>query len=217
MLLDKARKAPQHHEETYGQYQLHTWKHAEGKNRERMMTGVFYRPDVILFGSSVDEVKAALDVLDGTKPNLAGKHSPLAAPVPQGTMFLARVMGLAEAADLPAKCPMAKQIESLSLAIGEKKGESFVKGKVVAKKAELAQQMKAVIDGFRAMATIAHGSDAEAMKIINALKVEVEGKELEIEWRAPAGMVWKHLKKMEEMKKAHKQHGGPNRKHHEEK
>ena len=33
----------------------------------------FFQPDVIVFGTSVDELKAALDVLDGTKPNFAAK------------------------------------------------------------------------------------------------------------------------------------------------
>ena len=218
LLLEKARSAPQHREETYGQYQLHTWRHAKGKKRVRDMTGVFYRPKVIIFGDSIDEVKAALDVLDGTKPSLAGTDSPLAAAVPEGTMLLARVVGLADVVDLPSKSPLVKQIESLALAVGEKDGDSFLAGRMTVKKAALAEQMKTVIEGFRAMAVMTHGDDPEAMKIINALKVDIDGKVVEIEWRAPAKKVWTHLEKMKEMKKARKARfdAHPHRHHHDD-
>lgn len=200
LLLDKVRSAPQHRESTHGQYQLHTWKHAEGKKRVRDMTGVFYRPDVILFGGSFDEVIAALDVLDGTKPNLVGKDSPLAAAVPPGTMFLARVVGLADVANLPGKFPIMKQTESLALAVGEKEGESFFTGRMTVKNAKLAEQMKTVVEGVRAMAVMVHGGDSKALEIIDALKVDIDGKVVEIECRAPAEKVWTFLKKMKEKK-----------------
>ncbi len=204
LLLKKARSAPQYRESTHGQHQLHTWKHAKGKKHVHDMTGVFYRPDVILFGGSFDEVTAALDVLDGTKPNLAGKDSPLTGAVPPGAMFLARVVGLADADSLPCKFPLVKQIDSFALAVGEKQGESFFTGRMTVKNAELAKQMKVVIEGVRAMSVMVHGGDSKALKIIDALKVDVDGKVVEIEWRAPAEKVWTFLKKMEENKKLRK-------------
>ncbi|MBN1393589.1 MAG: hypothetical protein JW959_00970 [Pirellulales bacterium] len=203
-LLDKARKAPGHRGETYGQYRLHTWRHREGKKHERDMTGVFYRPDVILFGGSIDEVKTALDVLDGTSPNLAGKKSPLTVPVAEGTMFLARAVDLAEAKDLPCKSPMVKQIDSIALAIGEKGGDSFLVARMCVKKPELARQIKTVVEGARAMAAMVNGDDSEALELIDALDIDIKGKVIEVEWRAPAEKVWNHLKKMKEIKKAHR-------------
>ncbi len=202
LLLEKAKNIPEHQVSAYGKYELYTWKHKhlKGPKHGRMMTGVFYKPDVIVFGS-LDEVKAALDVLDGAKPNLAGKDSPLAAAVPPGAMFLARVVGLADADALPCKFPIIKQTESLALAVGEKEGESFFTGRMTVKNAELAKQMKVVVEGVRAMAVMVHGGDSKALEIIDALKVDVDGKVVEIECRAPAEKVWTFLKKMEENKK----------------
>lgn len=206
LLLKRARQAPQHRESTHGQYQLHTWKHAKGGRHEHDMTGVFFRPDVIVFGGSLDEVTAALDVLDGTKTNLAGKKSPLAAKVPAGTYFLARVAGLDKAEDLPRKPPMVKQIKTISLVIGENDGESFMTGRMTVKKPEFASQIKQIFEGARAMALMAHNGDTEAAKIINALELDVDGVVIEVEWKAPADEFLGFLKKVEEKKQLRKSH-----------
>ncbi len=215
LLLKKARGAPGHRESAYGQYQLHTWKHAEGTRHAHDMTGVFYRPDVIVFGGSIDEVKAALDVLDGTGPNLAGKDSPLAEEIPPGTMFLARAVGLADAPDLPCKSPVVKQIDFMTLSIGENQANTFINGKVEIEQAKMAQQLRSVVEGARAMAILNNADDEEALKVINALNVTVEGNVIRLRWQAPAEKVWELLKKFKERKEAQirawRRHGKPGR------
>jgi len=197
LMLEKAKQAPEHRAVTYGKYELHSWTHAKGSKHQRSMTGTFYKPDVLVFGNSVEAVTAALDVLDGAKANIAGKDGPLAAKVPPGTMFVARAVGLSQA-DLPCKSPLAKQVDTLTMAAGENHGESFLEGRLGVKQPEIAQQMKAVVEGFRAMAAITHGSDADAMKLLSALKVTAADKTITVEWRAPAEAVWAHVRKMSE-------------------
>ena len=197
LMLEKAKQAPEHRAVNYGKYELHSWTHDKGSKHQRSMTGTFYKPDVLVFGNSVEAVTAALDVLDGTKPNIAGKDGPLAAKVPPGAMFVARAVGLSQA-DLPCKSPLAKQVDTLMVAAGENHGESFLVGKLTVKQPEIAQQMKAVADGFLAVAALTHGGDADAMKLIGALKVTAADKTLSVEWRAPAEAVWAHVQKMGE-------------------
>jgi hypothetical protein len=205
LLLEKANAAVDHQAAAYGKYELHTWTHAKGTKHQRSMTGAFYGPDILIFGASIDEVKAALDVLDGTKPSLATADqtvaNPLAAAPPPGAILVARAIGIAEA-DLPHKHPLAKQIESLSLAVGERQGESCFDAKLTLKQPELAQQVKAVVEGVRAIAMIVHGDDDEAVKLLGPLKVAAEGNVLSLEWRAPAETVWAHAQKMCEKMKA---------------
>ena len=89
LLLEKAKQAPDHQASTYGKHELHTWLHAKGSKHERSMTGTFLqarRPDLRRLGRRSE---AALDVLDGKKPSLADKDSPLAAAIPPGTSFVA--------------------------------------------------------------------------------------------------------------------------------
>jgi hypothetical protein len=197
LMLEKAKQAPEHRAVNYGKYELHSWTHDKGSKHQRSMTGTFYKPDVLVFGNSVEAVMAALDVLDGTKPNIAGKDGPLAAKVLPGAMFVARAVGLSQA-DLPCKSPLAKQVDTLTMAAGENHGESYFKGRLGVKQPEIAQQMKAVADGFLAVAALTHGSDADAMKLIGALKVTAADKTLSVEWRAPADAVWAHVQKMGE-------------------
>ncbi|MCE5268903.1 MAG: hypothetical protein LLG00_13575 [Planctomycetaceae bacterium] len=203
-LVEKAKAAPDHQVTTYGKYELHSWTHDKGARHERSMTGAFYGSDIVVFGLSVDAVKAALDVLDGTKPSLEGTDSPLAATVPPGAILVARAINVSEA-ELPHKHPLAKQIDTLSLVVGEYKGDSFLDAKLTVKKPELAQQMKSVIEGARGIFLIVHSDDPEGVKLVSPLKVAAEGNLLSVEWRASAELVWARAQKMCEQMKTHRE------------
>ena len=211
-LVEKAKLAPDHRLSTYGKYELHSWIHAKGSKHERSMTGAFYTSDVIVFGGSAEEVMAALDVLDGTKPNFAAKEPSLSASIPQGAILVAGVTGLGDA-NLPCKCPLAKQVDSLGLAIGEYQGQVFVEGKLTAKKADVAQQMKTVAEGALALAALVHNDDADAVKLIGAAKVAVADKTVSLQWSAPVDAVWAQLQKCiakaKAMHKDWRHHGKP--------
>ena len=196
-LVAKAKKAPDYSSSKHKSYKLHTWTHRKGKEHEHSVTGCFHKPTVIVFGRTADEVTAALDVLDGKSPALAGSDSQLAAEIPAGTVLLARAVGLADA-DLPSKSPLAKECESLCLAIGEHDGEVFAKGKLVTKSEDVAKQLKEVAEGFRALGALKHAGDADAVKILDSFKVTVDGKAVAIEMQAGADAVWEHAQKMRE-------------------
>jgi len=195
LLLEKVKQAPDYRASTYGNHELSTWTHAKGSKHERSMTGTFYKPDVMVFGGSTAEVMAALDVLDGKKPNLPCKEPSLVGSIPPGAILVAGVGGLADV-DLPCKSPLVKQIDLLTVAMGEHDGESFCMGQATVKQADIAQQMKAIVDGARAMVVLTHGDDAELLKLIAALKVDADGNTVTIEWRAPADEVWAYAQKM---------------------
>ncbi len=211
LLLEKAKLAPDHRVSAYGKYELHSWLHAKGSKHERGMTGTFYKPDVMIFGASADEVMAALDVLDGTKPSFAGKESGLDLSIPPGAILVAGATGLADI-ELPCKSPLAKQADALVLAIGENQGEVFVMGQLIVKQAEIAQQIKTVLEGGLALAVLAHSGDADAIKMVNAVKVAATDKAVSVEGRASVDAVWAQVQKAMAKKAAHKdgrRHGTP--------
>jgi hypothetical protein len=203
-LLAKVKESPDHRLSRHGPYELHTWTIAKGTPFARGMSGAFFKPGVLVFAGATAEVTAALDVLDGTRPNLVGKDSVskdsiskdsvMTAPVPAGTMVLARAVRLSEA-DLPWKSPLLTQSDTLGIALGEDKAEVFFEGRLSVKTDDAAEQMRAIIEGGRAMATIRHGSDPETMKLLDALKVTKTDQALTIQWRAPAGQVWAVVEK----------------------
>jgi hypothetical protein len=188
-LLEKALAAPDHQKTAYGKYELHSWSHGKGSKHERNMIGTFFKPDVLVFGSSPDEVKAALDVLDGTKPNFSSKETGLTLSIPSGTFLVAGVTGLSES-ELPCKSPLAKKTDAVVLAIGEEQGNVFVTGQLMAKDPEISREIKTVLDGGVALAKIMKSDDADLMKLIDAVKVTAVDKAVNVEWRAPADQVW---------------------------
>jgi hypothetical protein len=198
LLLEKAEKAPDHKVTKYGRYDLHTWT-AKGPKGEHPAAGAFFGPEVLVFAGSLDDLRAALDVLGG-KAASVGSSSPLAGNVLPGTTVLFRVSGIAEA-KLPEKAVLAKQTESFRFATGEYKGESFFRAKAVMTNTKVVDQVKAMIEGARAAANL-FCPDPDAKKMINAAKVTSDGTTLNIAWSASANDVWslleKHAKAMAE-------------------
>ncbi len=208
VLLEKAKQAPDYRVSKYGAHELHTWTHAKGSKHQRDVTGAFFGRDIVIFGGSTAEVMAALDVLDGTKPNLAGTQSPLVASVPQGATFVARVVGLADA-KLPCKSPVVKQIDAFSLALGEAQGESFFAVELKVKKPELAEQMRIAAEGFRALAMIGATDDQQALQMLQALKISSSADAVRAEWRYSAEELWNRMEKECERMKAKGWHHKP--------
>ena len=210
-LLEKVGLAPDHRVSSYGEHELHSWNHAKGSKQERSMTGTFYQPDVTVFGASAEEVMAALDVLDGTRPSFAGKELVTDASIQPGTILVVGVVGLIDV-DLPCKSPLAKQAESLVVMAGEDQGDLFVNGWLAMKRADLAQQIKTVMDGALAMARLLHENDAAANELIDAVNVLATGNSVAVEWRAPVDKAWDCLRKVaakKAWKKGGHHHGMP--------
>ena len=208
-LSEKAEKAPDHKVVKYGSYNLHSWTH-KGPHHAGTVSGTSFAGDRLLLASSVEELKAALDVLDGKSPSLAA-DSPLAGKLHPGTTLLFRAIGLSTA-NLPGKCPLAKQMESVRIAVGEQSGQSFFRAKAVMTNAEVVGQVKAIVEGAKALATLHCGSNPQVKKLIDALTVNVNDKTVHLTWSGAAGDVWellqKHAQRMAEMR-AKKAHAAP--------
>jgi hypothetical protein len=206
MLLEKADQAPDHKVTPHGAYQIHSWIDAQGKKHEHPMSGAFYKPSVLVFAPTVELVAAALDVLDGKSPALAGKPSPLAAAPPAGTMFLIRAVGLADA-KLPWKSPLVTQSEVFGITVGEQDAKVLAEGKLATKSKETAEQVKSIVDGARSMAELQHGNDADAAKVIKMFKVSMADKTVKVEFSGPVDEIWVVAEKAaEEIVKHHKKH-----------
>lgn len=197
-LTKLAERAPDHKMVKHGDYEIHSWT-AKHHGQSKPGAGAFYK-DGIVFASSVEELKAALDLLGG-KGSSVSADSPLGGRVLPGTTVLMRVTGVAKAAS-PGKCPVLKQMESARFAMGEYNGQSFFRAKAVMTNTEVVGLVKAVLDGGRALAVLHTRDDAQGKKMVDALKVTTEEKTLRISWSAPAADVWdmiqKHAKKWAE-------------------
>ncbi len=190
LLLEKAQKAPDHKVAKYGSYEVHSWTHKHGKESHTAY-GVFFKPNVLVFAGCSSLIHGALDVLDGKSPGITDEKSPLAGRLPPGATLIVR----ASAIGSQIKCPILKEADSLRVTLGENQGESFYRARLTMKSTEAADQLKAVVEGFKAMVGLTHGSDAAAMKLVNAIKVTTQDKAVRIAWSAPAEEVWMAIEK----------------------
>ena len=209
-LLEKASHATDHQTTKYGSLDLHSWTDkGHGHGKPHAAAGTIYKPEYLVFSSSLDELKAAVDVLDGKSAAVAS-DSPLAGAVGPGTTVLARSASLAQA-ELPCKSPLAKQVESLQLSTGENEGKSFFDLKVLMANPEVVQQSKTIVEGGKALAAVHVGSDEVGKRLVDALQIKAEDKTLTIHWTASADDVWTsiqtHAKAWMEMKAKHQAAG----------
>jgi len=197
-LLKHLRNKADYQTDRYGDYTLHRWTEKKGAKGEHSVTGCFYAPALLVFGRDATEVKTALDVVNGKSPALADSDSPLGVDAPQGAIFVASLTGLAEA-ELPFKSPVVNKSKLLSITVGEHQGEVYGVVKFVAESEKVAEQLKAVVEGLRAMAILQHGKNEEAKGILQALSVSTSGQTVTAQWRGAAEDVWKLIEK--ELKK----------------
>ena len=193
-LQDFLNRMPDYRTRSHGQHTLHAWTQKKRKVDEHTVTACFYGPAVTVLGRDTDDLKTALDVLDGTSPNLAGADSLLATAAPQGTILQARATGLA-AAKAPFKSPIVHQSEAIWVAIGEHEGDVFAQAKLIAKAADVANDVRAVVDGFLALAKLRHKDDQEALSALRATRVTTAEETVTVEWRGGSGHVLKLLQK----------------------
>jgi hypothetical protein len=192
-LNEEAQKLPDVVSGTHDSHPLFTWTHGKGTPHQRTLTAAYAEPNMLVFGTSQDEVKNALDVLGGAKPNMAGK-SPLVAAPSAGALVVARVAGL-DGLKLPIELPIIKQVTMIGLTMGEDNNEAYLTGQVIAKDAKAAGQVKEAVDNALTAALQAI-EDSDLGELLNAIQVSDNDKTVTIDVRGPADAGWKYLEKL---------------------
>ena len=194
----------------YRGHQLITWTHGEGKRHEHEMTGYLHGGDTLLVSRDIDILKRTVEVLDGTSESLSA-DSPLAGPVVAGTILNIRSKGLITH-DLPFRSRLTRQSKRFAMSVGEKDGQVFLKAELVAKTSEAAESLGKIVEGFRAMGLIRHGSDEAGKRIFDGLSVAVDDTTVEANWT----MSPEDAKKMMVAMKKHRQQRHKKGHHHKQ-
>lgn len=188
VLLGKARKAPDHNTVKYRDYEIHTWTDHKGRMGAHEAAGVFYKPEVLVFAGSLDDLKNALDVLDGKKKSLADEKSPLADKVPEGAMFLARAVDI-KTDELPGKQPILDVIQQLSYVEGQHDGKWFGRLMLQTKSNEAAEQVKDVLQGFLSMVGLYFSEQPKLGNLLKEVDLKASGKKVQATFEAPVDKV----------------------------
>ena len=113
-------KHPDHKTSEYGSRTLYSW--TVGHHGKKMdLTGTFASDTLIVIGADAEQVKAALDVLDGKKPGLA-KDAPLIKGIPKTALFASRGIDVPEDYRKTTRCPVLHNCKAASAVWTEKDG-----------------------------------------------------------------------------------------------
>lgn len=205
-VMGMAKMLPGYQVADYRDHKLHSWTHKPRHGSEsNTVAAAFHGDQWVVLASSVDELKQAVDVLEGKQPSLTG-DSPLSGNIPAGTTMLMRLEGVSTA-KLPEKCKVAKQTQSFRFVAGEHEGMSFYRARAVMTNETVVGQVREIVEGLKALGQIHVGDNKTGQKLVDALKVKTDGTKLTIAWSAPANDVWTivdaHKKIFEERMKRH--------------
>lgn len=184
-LSDKVEKAPDHKSMEYGKHHIHTWTAHRGAKHVHLVAGTLYKPDLLVLAFSPDLLKSALDVLDGKAAGMTGKESPLAAKVRQGTMFLARAVGLDRAA-AARQCPVLQLIERFNYEEGQHEGRWFGQLTVSTQSNSAAEDLKKVFDGFWALVSLHLHNQPKLVEVLRHVRTSLDGKAVTMGFRESA-------------------------------
>ena len=228
VLAEKAEKAPDHKTMEYGTYKIHTWTMHKCSKHPHTVAGVLYKPDLLVLGSSPELVKAALGVLDGKAANITTKTGPLTVKVSEGTIFLARAVGLNHA-EVLRHCPVLHLIDQFDYQEGEHNGQWSGQLTVTAESKAVADDLKKVADGFFAMVSLHLHGQPKLVEILHHVGTTVDGNVATLSFHESADamvaqmpamckFVAEHMKMYRHMwhKRHGKHHGWHGRCHHDE-
>ena len=179
---------------------IYTWTEAEGQRHEHQVSGSFYGDRHAVFSRDADKLATALGVLDGKGGSLP-KESPLGVGATPGAILVVRAVGMA-GQKTPFRSPVMRDARQLSMTMGEDDGDVFLQGMLVADSGETAVRLRAIIQGFYALAQVQAGKNPLARKVMGGLSLVVADATIAGEWRAPSKDV---LQLMESMHKKYRE------------
>lgn len=185
LLQGWAERIPRRETSAHGDHAIQSWT-GEHRGHKHTLASAWHGQDRLVLASGVDDLRAALDVIDG-KSDSVGADAPLAGNIPSGTTVLLRAVGISS---IPCKAPLVQQTESFRFVVGEHNGESFYRWRLVMNNAETAGELKEVVEGFRAVLSLGCCGQESSKKLVDATNIKFDDKTLTVLWSASAEDVW---------------------------
>lgn len=190
----------QHEVINYGQSELHIWQGEAQANKRYMgldlkydgeikletrqgevqindqvvnpaIYGCFYSDRLIVLSPSLDSIKSAIDVLNGTAENAGESDFIVDSYGNESIFFRAFVKGVGTIAGQEPKAAILQQTDTLELVIGESDGLFFVNVDLVTKSEEIAEAIGTMIEGILAFAVVASDNEPQVAELASKVTV----------------------------------------------
>ena len=178
---------PDHKTSEHGSRTLYHWTvNLYGVNLD--MTGTLASDKLIVIGSDAEQVKVALDVLDGKKPGIA-KDAPLIKGMPKDALFAARCIDVPEAYRKTSSCPVLSNCKSASTVWIEKNGLISGKYEFLAVSKEMASNLKNNVEGIKTLGNFGYGNIPAVRNVLDGIKYKGSGKMVLVTFNASSANV----------------------------
>ena len=193
-------KHPDYKTSEYGNRLLYAWTVGH-HGRKMEMTGTFACDKLVVIGADAEQVKAALDVLDGKKPGLA-PNAPLIKGIPGTALMASRGIDVPEDYRKTTMCPVLNNCKAASAVWMEEAGRITGKYEFTTVSEETAKSFKAIVEGFKAIGELRYSDIPAVKKVMNGLKIETQGVAFTATFTTSTGDVEAAVKAVMDKKKA---------------
>jgi hypothetical protein len=188
---------PDYKQVAYGKHTLHTWT---DNNDGKTKVGCFYGDGMILLADKADTLKMALDVLDGTKT--AGSAL---VKTPEKGAFLYGAVDLNAIPQVADKnlSQLLSNAVGMTMCAAEREGKVIATVQLNTKNAELATQLKKMIDGVKAFGELATKAEHPTVSdLLSKVQVSVDGTSVIGTFEHDSKTILQTLQKIDEENKA---------------
>ena len=185
-----------HDKAVYGNSVIHTWT---DEHSGKPCAGCIYAPDLLIMASSADDLKAAIDVLEG---RAAGLRSGFVPAAPAGMIVVAAAEDQTGALGATPQAKMLQNAKRVTFMAGESAGNAQVTLCLTGKTEADAVNMEQVIQGMLALATLAKDKNPQAAELAGAVRVTRQGQDVNAAMSYPAA---KLIAQMQACKAQHQQ------------
>lgn len=150
----------------------------------------------LILGRSVDQLEAAVKVLNGEANSLLGTKAFTEYPKLTGGFFLmAFAESFGDSADMPPQAQVLKLADGGRIAMGEVNQDLRLQLILRARTDDGTQQIQQVIQGLLALATLGLGEEPELQTIIRATQVKADHRQVKLDLTIPFEQAVKQIEK----------------------
>jgi len=131
-----------------------------------------------IFASSPEKVQQAVKLIQGEEDSLKNQTSPLVREVPLGSVLYGAAIDLQQIERHDGVFPILRQHEQITYALGNDGEHVFEELELVAASDKVAEEMKAVIDGFTAFLKVWSAENKALERLSTDLTITKEGRKV---------------------------------------
>ncbi|MBN1674271.1 MAG: hypothetical protein JXR37_24695 [Kiritimatiellae bacterium] len=183
-LVTLVRAKDTYEEIGYGEHVIHSWlekkdeepqQKRRGRGYEGPSFGCMHADGTLVMSGDLDTAKAALDVLDGKRPNLTAAERFGGLPGGKEPCFFVAVANLGQMPQLNAKTAIVQKTDKLALSVCEANGRLDARLVLTARDADTALQIQKLVDGMTALALLAAEQTPALARLAGAVRTELQG------------------------------------------